>query len=120
MAEPAEGAHLQSAYAFTSHDRDDLFQEIATHLWESIPRFRGESAVTTWLYRVALNSALNWSRKERKHRDRIAPLGHGEPALMETPQVKNHRLALSPSSCSTAAAIARWLRRSASPKAMSE
>jgi RNA polymerase sigma-70 factor (ECF subfamily) len=58
------------AYAFTSHDREDLFQEIATQVWNSIPGFRAESAVTTWLYRVALNSALAWSRKERKHRDR--------------------------------------------------
>ena len=39
------------AYSFTSHDRDDLFQEIATQVWNSIPRFRAESAVTTWLYR---------------------------------------------------------------------
>ena len=52
------------AYAFTRHDREDLFQEIATQVWNSIPRFRGDSAATTWLYRVALNSALAWSRKE--------------------------------------------------------
>jgi len=80
------------AYAFTSHDREDLFQEIATQLWNSIPRFRGDSAVATWLYRVALNSALNWSRKERKHRDRTQPLGGDEPALRETSAAKDRRL----------------------------
>ncbi len=80
------------AYGFTSHDRDDLFQEIATQVWNSIPRFRGESAVTTWLYRVALNSALAWSRKESKHRNRMEPLERDEPALWETSRTKDPRL----------------------------
>ena len=80
------------AYGFTPHDRDDLFQEIATHVWNSIPRFRGESAVTTWLYRVALNSALAWSRKESKHRDRTEPLEGDEPALRQTSRTKDPRL----------------------------
>ena len=80
------------AYGFTSHDRDDLFQEIATQVWNSIPRFRGESAVTTWLYRVALNSALAWSRKERKHRDRMQALEGLELVLRETPRVEDRRL----------------------------
>lgn len=80
------------AYGFTPHDRDDLFQEIATQVWNSIPRFRAESAVTTWLYRVALNSALAWSRKERKHRDQMHSLEGPEPALRETPRVEDRRL----------------------------
>ncbi len=80
------------AYAFTSHDREDLFQEIATQIWNSVPRFRGESAVTTWLYRVALNSALAWSRKERKHRDQSQLLSDGERALRERPRVEDSRL----------------------------
>src|SRR4029077_2081369 len=80
------------AYAFTSHDREDLFQEIASQIWNSIPRFRAESAETTWLYRVALNTALAWSRKERKHRDRTELLKDGEPALRETSRAKDRRL----------------------------
>ena len=55
------------AYAFTPHDQEDLFQEIALQLWHSIDAFRGDSAVATWIYRVALNTALAWNRKERKH-----------------------------------------------------
>jgi RNA polymerase sigma-70 factor, ECF subfamily len=55
------------AYAFTPHDREDLLQEIALQLWNSIPRFRGESKVTTWIYRVALRSSLAWSQRERTH-----------------------------------------------------
>lgn len=57
------------AYAFNDDDRDDLFQEIIIQVWRSIPGFREESAVTTWLYRIALNTAIKWTQKERKHRD---------------------------------------------------
>lgn len=80
------------AYAFASHDREDLFQEIATQVWNSIPRFRSESAVTTWLYRVALNSALAWSRKERRHRDQAHALEAEEPTLRETSRIQDRRL----------------------------
>ena len=55
------------AYAFNPEDREDLFQEITLQVWRSIPNFKGKSAVTTWLYRIALNTAISWSTKERKH-----------------------------------------------------
>jgi RNA polymerase sigma-70 factor (ECF subfamily) len=55
------------AYGSTHADREDLFQEIVLQLWHSIAAFRGDAAVTTWIYRVALNTALAWNRKERKH-----------------------------------------------------
>lgn len=55
------------AYAFTAMDRDDLIQEITIQVWHSIPTFRKESSVTTWLYRISLNTAIKWVRKERKH-----------------------------------------------------
>ena len=61
-------------------------------MWNSIPRFRGDSAVTTWLYRVALNSALAWSRRESKHRDRTEPLERDQHALWQTPRPKDPRL----------------------------
>lgn len=80
------------AYAFSAHDQDDLFQEIVTQVWNSIPRFRAESSVTTWLYRVALNSALAWTREERKHRGRTETLDGTEPALIEPARRRNSRL----------------------------
>ncbi len=55
------------AYGTTHSDREDLFQEIALQLWHSVEAFRGDAAVTTWIYRVALNTALAWTRRERKH-----------------------------------------------------
>ncbi|WP_457652896.1 RNA polymerase sigma factor [Rhodocaloribacter sp.] len=56
------------AYAFTTEDQDDLFQEITIQIWHSVPRYRGEAAITTWLYRISLYVALSWTRKEKKHR----------------------------------------------------
>lgn len=56
------------AYAVSGPELDDLFQEIVIQVWKSVPAFRGESAVSTWVYRIAINSALSWVRKEGKHR----------------------------------------------------
>jgi RNA polymerase sigma-70 factor (ECF subfamily) len=55
------------AYAFNLHDQEDLFQEITIQVWNSIPNFRGDSAASTWVYRVSLYSAISWSKKEKKH-----------------------------------------------------
>ncbi len=55
------------AYGSSHADREDLFQEIALQVWHSVDAFRGDAAVTTWIYRVALNTAMAWTRKERKH-----------------------------------------------------
>jgi len=54
-------------YGATHADREDLFQEIALQVWHSVEAYRGDCAATTWIYRVALNTALAWRRKERKH-----------------------------------------------------
>lgn len=62
------------AYAATPEDQDDLFQEILLQLWCSIPGFRGKAAVSTWVYRVALNTALVWKRGQKKRRQRRTPL----------------------------------------------
>lgn len=80
------------AYAFTPPDQDDLFQEITTQIWSSIPQFRGNSAVTTWLYRVALNTALAWLRKERRNRDRMEELNGSEFVLEVPVRAPNPRL----------------------------
>lgn len=43
-------------------ERDDLLQEMLLALWHAVPRFRSEAAVTTYIYRVAQNTALTWRR----------------------------------------------------------
>lgn len=57
------------AYAFTDHDQEDLFQEIAIQVWKSVPDFRGDSKPSTWIYRVALFAATVWVRQEKKRPD---------------------------------------------------
>jgi RNA polymerase sigma-70 factor (ECF subfamily) len=69
------GAHkalifkIVRAYGDSAMDQDDLFQEISIQVWRSIPAFRHESAVTTWIYRIALNTAISWVNKEKKYRN---------------------------------------------------
>lgn len=55
------------AYASSSTDQDDLFQEISIQVWRSIPSFLRESSESTWIYRIALNTAIKWIKKEKKH-----------------------------------------------------
>ncbi len=54
---------LCRCYAHNADDRKDLFQEISLNLWKAFPTFRGESKITTWMYRVALNTAISGLRK---------------------------------------------------------
>jgi RNA polymerase sigma-70 factor, ECF subfamily len=44
-----------------------LYQEILIQLWKSYPKFRGDAKFSTWLYQVAINTAIAGLRKERKH-----------------------------------------------------
>jgi len=52
-----------SIYTSTDSDREDLFQEIVINLWNGINRFQGKSKLSTWIYRVGLNTAISRSRK---------------------------------------------------------
>jgi len=80
------------AYAFTPPDQEDLFQEVALQLWNSIPNFRGNAAATTWIYRVALYAAIAWTRKEKKHNEGRQLLTRNEHFLVETPKAQDTRL----------------------------
>jgi RNA polymerase sigma-70 factor, ECF subfamily len=69
------------AYAFEHADRQDLFQEIVLQIWRSVDAFRGQSSVPTWMYRVALNTAIGWNRKEDRHRRGKEPVESMEGLL---------------------------------------
>jgi RNA polymerase sigma-70 factor, ECF subfamily len=53
-------------YADGAEDRKDLYQEILYQAWKSVAHFEGRSQFSTWLYRVALNTALVFRRKDTK------------------------------------------------------
>ena len=58
-----------SVYANHSHDRQDLFQDMVLQLWRSYASFRAQSSFTTWMYRVALNTALLQRRMATRRPD---------------------------------------------------
>ena len=72
-------------------DEDDLFQEILLQVWLSLPGFRDDSKPTTWLYRVALNTALAWKRGEKKHRRRQGSLSISEAAAPGVASAQSQR-----------------------------
>lgn len=55
-------------YCDDAEHRKDLFQEILIQLWKSYPSFRGDAQFSTWMYRVALNVAIQDFRKEKKRK----------------------------------------------------
>ena len=52
----------------SNKDFDDLYQEILINLWRSYQSFEGRSKVSTWLYRVALNTSLTYQRNTKKNK----------------------------------------------------
>jgi len=52
-------------YRNGKEDQEDLFQEIVLQLWRAFPKFRKESKVSTWMYRIALNTAIAMFRKHK-------------------------------------------------------
>lgn len=53
-------------YTNNSDAHNDLFQEITIQLWRAYPKFRGDSKFSTWMYRVALNTAITLYRKSKR------------------------------------------------------
>ena len=53
-------------YTNDQESHNDLFQEITIQLWKAYPKFRGDSKFSTWMYRVALNTAITLYRKKKK------------------------------------------------------
>lgn len=73
------------AYAYEHADRQDLFQEVAVQVWRSVDAFRGDSSVPTWMYRVALNTAITWTRKQDRHQRREQSLDEADDLLITMP-----------------------------------
>jgi len=59
-----------SIYCDLEEDRRDLFQEILVQLWKSYSSFRNESKFSTWMYRVALNTAITSFKKDKRQPDK--------------------------------------------------
>lgn len=56
-------------YCDSPEDREDLMQEIILQTWKALPSFKGNSEFSTWLYRISLNMALVFLKKDKKRVD---------------------------------------------------
>jgi RNA polymerase sigma-70 factor (ECF subfamily) len=61
---------VSKMYMDNDDDQQDLFQEIVCQLWKSYDSFRNESQFSTWMYRVAINTAIVFLRKEKRKVDK--------------------------------------------------
>lgn len=71
------------AYCRSAADREDVRQEIVVQLWRAMDRYDGRCAITTWIYRIALNVAISCHRRERRHQIGRQPFDDELHALAE-------------------------------------
>ncbi len=65
-------------YAWNAADQDDLYQEIVFQIWRGLPNLKEEQFASTWLYRVAINTAISFVRKRAARSDRVIHFDHAE------------------------------------------
>ncbi|AQW89749.1 RNA polymerase sigma factor [Elizabethkingia anophelis] len=61
---------ISKMYLENQEDREDMFQEIILQLWKSYQAFEGKSQFSTWLYRVSLNTAITFLKRDKKRTDK--------------------------------------------------
>lgn len=63
-----------SIYSKDDEDAKDLFQEVLVHVWRSMTKFKGNSSLSTWMFRIALNVCLRFKSKYTKNQHRFIRL----------------------------------------------
>jgi RNA polymerase sigma-70 factor (ECF subfamily) len=84
-----------SIYSKDDEDAKDLFQEVLVHVWRSMSTFKGNSAIGTWMFRVALNVCLRFKSKHTKNQNRFIKLNSITIAnfgIEENSEVENEKL----------------------------
>ena len=77
-----------------SHDKveiDDLFQEILIRLWNGFDTYEGRSDARTWIYRVALNTAINQDKKQRRRIETVPLTVDIDPYEVDNPKTEQVR-----------------------------
>jgi RNA polymerase sigma-70 factor (ECF subfamily) len=72
-----------NVYCSDPEDKKDLFQEIVIQIWKSLGSFRHESSLSTWMYRIALNTAITHLKKEKRSLSTVPLTGLEIPDLSE-------------------------------------
>ena len=74
--------NLCRVYADSEADQEDIFQEILIQIWHSLPSFNGNAKIETWIYRLAINTAISFVRKKQtrqKYRSKFKEQQEFEP-----------------------------------------
>lgn len=61
-------------YSKDPEDAKDLFQEVLIHIWRSMPSFKGNAALSTWMFRITLNVCLRFKTKHTKNQHKFIRL----------------------------------------------
>jgi RNA polymerase sigma factor (sigma-70 family) len=78
-------------YVRDSDERNDVYQEVLIHLWQGLDSFAGKSQVSTWVYRVAVNTCFGFLRSEQRRKKLIEPAGaRAEELLLNHPAEANN------------------------------
>jgi len=81
-------------YADTQANRDDLYQEIIVQAWRGYPKFRGDAKFSTWLYQVALNTAISGFNKEKRSPLVYSTDGYLPEVTYDTPNEEAEKAAI--------------------------
>ena len=81
-------------YAAGPDDREELMQEIVYQLWRAFPSYRREAAAITWVYRIALNTAISALRKRSRRPAHVSLEAAAEVPATDAPAIGDGRLEL--------------------------
>ena len=68
-------------YARDNDDINDLYQDVVLNLWKAYQSFKGHSSISTWIYRIALNTCITSLRKKKKRSAKVYGNRSIRPAL---------------------------------------
>jgi len=88
-----------SVYSKDSEDAKDLFQEVLVNIWGALPKFKSNSSINTWVFKIALNVCLRFKSKHTKNQNilirldslTIANIGSEEKSDVENEKLNNLR-----------------------------
>ena len=79
-----------SFYTSKEFPMEDLYQEVIINLWRAFPRFRNESSISTWIYKISLNTCISGMRKEKSRPKGLPVTSSLYDSLAETENMDLH------------------------------
>lgn len=85
-----------SRYVSSRHDKEDLFQEVFLNVHKALPRFREGARPETWIYRIAVNTSINYLKKQKRYRKLKETLSRMGLVAKETNEISAEGLIFEP------------------------